>query len=116
MRTDEAEIAGKFAAIKANGEAQPAKKDIAVNPGDGVNTCVPQHIRLADGADESVRLFMRARSPERKVTLHITDANGDVMKKPLPIVKPSEMIAVDIPAAKVKALAGDVTVSIEGGK
>ncbi|MGN0940756.1 MAG: NAD(P)/FAD-dependent oxidoreductase [Selenomonadaceae bacterium] len=114
--SDEAEIAGKFAAIKANGEAQPAQKDIAVNPGDGVNTCVPQHIRLADGADESVRLFMRARSPERKVTLHITDANGDVMKKPLPIVKPSEMIAVDIPAAKVKALAGDVTVSIEGGK
>ncbi len=114
--SDEAEIAGKFAAIKATGNAKKATLDINVNAGDGINTCVPQHIRLTGGEDESVRLFMRAKSPQRKVTLHIKDGDGEVMKKPLAIVKPSEMIAVDIPAAKVKNIKSDITVSIEGAK
>lgn len=110
--SDEAEIAGKYAALTALGKNAASDRDLAVTPGAGVNTCVPQHLRLSSES-EAVRLFMRAAQPKRKVKLSIMSGVQEVMKKILPVVKPSEMISVEIPAEKTAALSDDITVSIE---
>lgn len=110
--SDEAEIAGKYAALTALGKNAASDRDLAVTPGAGVNTCVPQHLRLSSES-EAVRLFMRAAQPKRKVKLSIMSGGREVMKKILPVVKPSEMISVEIPAEKTAALSDDITVSIE---
>ncbi len=110
--SDEAEIAGKFAAKAALGENGGKKRDLAVSTGDNVRTCVPQHLRLGDEA-EKVRLFMRVTQPMRgKLKLKVTSGGEEVFAKPLMIAKPSEMIAVDLPEAKVKSLVSEIVVSL----
>lgn len=113
--SDEAEIAGKFAAKTALGEGAKADRDLAVATGENVRTCVPQHLRLS-GTAEKVRLFMRVTKPMRgKLKLKVTSGGEEVFAKPLMIAKPSEMIAVDLPEAKVGGLSSDLTVALEEG-
>ena len=112
--SEEAEIAGKFAALEAQGKVEDAEKDIEVVPTNGIRTCVPQHIqKTKDG--ETVRLFMRVRQPMRKVKLEIKSGGETLLAKPLPVAKPSEMIAVDLPAAKVAGLTEKLEVGIKEG-
>ena len=114
--SDEAEIAGKFAAKAALGEGGKADRDFAVTTGDNIRTCVPQHLRLGAEA-EKVRLFMRVTQPMRgKLKLKVMSGGEEVFTKPLMIAKPSEMIAVDLPEAKIGALSADLVVSLEEGK
>ena len=109
--SDEAGIAGKYAALTAQGKMPVQRDDVAVNAGDGVRTCVPQHI-CRGGQGETVRLFMRVRRPMRKVRLEIRDSEVVLLSKALPVAKPSEMIAVDLPAAKVEAMHGSLEVTV----
>ena len=114
--SDEAEIAGKFAAKAALGEGSKASRDLAVMTGENIRTCVPQHLRLGSEA-EKVRLFMRVTRPMRgKLKLKVMSGGEEVFSKPLMIAKPSEMIAVDLPEAKIGALSADLVVSLEEGK
>ncbi len=114
--SDEAEIAGKFAAKAALGEDSKASRDLAVTTGENIRTCVPQHLRLGSEA-EKVRLFMRVTRPMRgKLKLKVMSGDEEVFSKPLMIAKPSEMIAVDLPEAKIGALSADLVVSLEEGK
>lgn len=43
---------------------------------------------------------MRVANPERKVKLEVKSGENVILTKMLPVAKPSEMIAVDIPAEK----------------
>ena len=99
--SDEAEIAGKFAALEAQGKLAPGVKTVDVAPVNGVRTCVPQVLHLPEEG-EPVRLFMRVGAPDRKVTLEVKCGDEVLVKKMLPVVKPSEMITLDIPAAKTE--------------
>ncbi|MGP1585344.1 MAG: NAD(P)/FAD-dependent oxidoreductase [Schwartzia sp. (in: firmicutes)] len=111
--SEEAEIAGKYAARCARGEERAARRSLGVWPGDGVNTCVPQRLSLSEG-EAPVRLFMRAARPMRGATLTVKGAGGDVLlSKRLAVAKPSEMIAVEMDGARLLDLTGDVTVSLE---
>ena len=112
--SEEAEIAGKFAACKAMGKMAASVRDITVEPKNGIRTCVPQHIELGEDG-ETVRLFMRVRQPMRKIRLEIRNQGQVIMTKPLPVAKPSEMIAVDLPAEKAKGLEGTLEVAIQEG-
>ncbi len=113
--SDEAEIAGKFAALSAMGEGGGADRDLTVSTGENVRTCVPQHLRLGGGG-EKVRLYMRVTKPMRgKLKLKVTSGGEEVFSKPLMIAKPSEMIAVDLPEAKVADLSSELTVALEEG-
>ena len=89
-------------------------RDITVEPKNGIRTCVPQHIELGEDG-ETVRLFMRVRQPMRKIRLEIRNQGQVIMTKPLPVAKPSEMIAVDLPAEKAKGLEGTLEVAIQEG-
>ena len=113
--SDEAEIAGRFAAQAALGESVAATRDIAVETGANIRTCVPQHLRLGE-AGENVRLFMRVSQPMRgKLRLVVSSGGAEVFAKPLMIAKPSEMIAVDIPEAKIAPLSSKLVVELKEG-
>ena len=109
--SDEAEIAGKFAALEAQGKLAPAVKTVDVAPVNGVRTCVPQVLHLPEEG-EPVRLFMRVGAPDRKVTLEVKCGDEVLVKKMLPVVKPSEMITLDIPAAKTVLMNEKITVGL----
>lgn len=110
--SDEAEIAGKFAALEAQGKLLPAKTTVEVAGVNGVRTCVPQVLHLPEGG-EDVRLFMRVSAPDRKVVLEVKCGEEVVVKKILPVVKPSEMITLDIPAAKTVLIKEKITVGLQ---
>lgn len=93
----EADLAGQAAAQYAQG-ALPAGESIAVQPGSGLRTVVPQRLTLP--LTESVQLFCRGASQARRVTLEVRGIDGSSLyRKRLPIVKPSEMIVAEVPAA-----------------
>ena len=110
--SDEAEIAGKFAALEAQGSLTPAVNTVEVSPVNGIRTCVPQVLHLPEGG-EPVRLFMRAGAPDRKVTLEVKCGGEVLVKKMLPVVKPSEMVTLDIPAAKTALMHDKITVGLQ---
>ena len=101
-----------FAALEAQGKLEPAVKTVEVSPVNGVRTCVPQVLHLPEGG-EPVRLFMRVGAPDRKVTLEVKCGDEVIVKKLLPVVKPSEMITLDIPAAKTVLMHDKIEVGLK---
>ena len=112
--SDEAEIAGKYAALKALGKMEGEVREVKVSAINGVRTCVPQKLSMPveNTADEKVKLFMRVGVPHRKVKLEIKSGDNVLLSKPLPVAKPSEMIAVEIPAAKFDLIGEEITVGL----
>ena len=110
--SEEAEIAGKYAALKAQEQIASEVADVKVEAIDEVRTCVPQHIRAAQEG-ETIRLFMRVRKPMKKVRLTVKSGEDVLLTKVLPVAKPSEMIAVNVPADKAKGHHADWTVSVK---
>lgn len=111
--SDEAEIAGKYAALKSQGKLDGDVRTVKVAAIDGVRTCVPQKLSLpANMEGEKVKLFMRVGAPHRKVKLQIKSGDNVLLSKPLPVAKPSEMIAVEIPAAKFDLIGDEISVGL----
>ena len=110
--SDEADIAGKFAALDAQGRLEPVVSTVAVKLVDGVRTCVPQVLHLPREG-EATRLFMRVGAPARKVTLEVKCGGEVLVKRLFPVVKPSEMITLDIPADKTAVMKDEITVGLK---
>ena len=112
--SEEAEIAGKYAALKAQEKIADTSRTVKVNATNGVRTCVPQQLSLAEEipADEKIKLFMRVGAPHRKVRLEIKSGDNVLLSKPLPVAKPSEMIAVEIPKTKFNLIGEEITVGL----
>ena len=109
--SEEAEIAGKFAALTALGRLDEKLTVVNVEAGNGIRTCVPQKLSLPQEG-EAARLFMRVANPERKVKLEVKSGDTLIMSKILPVAKPSEMIALDLSAEKTKLIKGSLTVAL----
>ena len=56
---------------------------------------------------------MRVRKPMKKVRLTVKSGDDVLLTKVLPVAKPSEMIAVNVPADKAKGHHQDWTVSVK---
>lgn len=112
--SEEAEIAGKFAALEVQGKLTGELRSVKVQPANGVRTCVPQRLSLPESG-EAAKLFMRVGAPERKVKLEVKCGEELILSKMLPVAKPSEMIAVEIPAEKTKLIHGELTVALNRG-
>ena len=112
--SEEAEFAGKYAALKAQGKLSTDNRTIKVSAIDGVRTCVPQQVTLPAEipADEKIKLFMRVAAPHRKVKLVVKSGENVLLNRPLPVAKPSEMIAVEIPAAKFNLIGDEISVGL----
>jgi len=112
--SEEAEIAGKFAALEVQGKLATDLRQVEVKPGAGIRTCVPQRLALpAEG--EAVKLFMRVIAPERNIKLEILSGSEVIMHKVLPVAKPSEMISLELPAEKTKLIVSELTVRLSRG-
>lgn len=110
--SEEAEIAGKFAALEAQGKMSEDMRTVKVTPIDGIRTCVPQKLSLPAGG-EKAKLFMRVAAPQRKIWLEVKSGENLILKKMLPVAKPSEMIAVEIPAEKAELIGEEITVGLK---
>ena len=110
--SEEGDIAGKYAALYAQGSLPPAKSTVAVIAGVGIRSVVPQRISLPDPAGK-VRLFMRAQQPAQKVSVQIRAAETVLVERRLPIVRPGEMIVVDVPLSAAATAAREMKVSLQ---
>ena len=98
--SQEAEIAGRSAALYALGKLPEVNEYRIVTPGDGIRYVVPQ--KLAPAADEySVRFYMRALLPLGASVLRLHADDRVVWERDQEVVKPSEMMVADIPWEKI---------------
>ena len=86
--TLEGETAGACAAETAIEKAMPAKRKISLKAGENIRYVVPHAIC----AQKEASLSIRVREPAEKVTIRI----GDIFTKSLRVVKPSEMLKINL--------------------
>lgn len=104
----EAEIAGVSAARFARKEEMDKEKKI-VKPGRNIRYIVPQSI----SAQHDVTLYARVKDMEENVTLKV----GDIFSESLRVVKPGEMLKINLSHSQLRQLKDDVVeLSIEGSK
>ena len=108
----ESDIAGKNAALFAQG-LLPETEAIPFQAGAGIRGIVPQQLAVEADAKDPVRCFMRALQPSRNVLLHFSCNGERIFTRKLPVVKPSEMIVVDLPPAAYAKAVGPIVVAIE---
>jgi hypothetical protein len=100
--SQEAEIAGRSAALHARGKLPAGAVDRPVAAGDGIRYVLPQRLSPAAG-QPLVRFSMRATRPMDASILQL-HADGEVVwERALRVVKPSEMIVAEIAWAKIGA-------------
>jgi NADPH-dependent 2,4-dienoyl-CoA reductase/sulfur reductase-like enzyme len=110
--SEEGEMAGKNAAFYAQSKFSSVDRTIALIPGNGMRTIVPQQITISK-KNAKVKLFMRVRQTEKQVVLNIESDQELLLSRKLPIAKPGEMIVVQIPAEKLTTAGNIITVSLE---
>ena len=108
----ESDIAGKSAALFSQG-LLPLSGTVLFQAGPGIRGIVPQQLALEPDAKEPVRCFMRALQPARNVLLHFTSNGERLFTRKLPVVKPSEMIVVDLPPAAYSKATAPIIVTLE---
>jgi NADPH-dependent 2,4-dienoyl-CoA reductase/sulfur reductase-like enzyme len=103
--SQEAEIAGRAAALDALGLLPDAGTQRPVHAGQGLRTVVPQLLSAPEAGKLTVRFYFRGSQPLGRSVIQLR-ADGEVVwDRKLKVVKPSEMIVADIP---VSLLYGDV--------
>ncbi len=95
--TEAGYIAGKAAAIYAQG-ATPAKKEmIAMKTGSNVRYVVPHKINKTSLAQGELRIQMRVTSPiEQPVWVEVADGKNLITRRGLPYARPGEMVTVSL--------------------
>ncbi|WP_237152435.1 NAD(P)/FAD-dependent oxidoreductase [Oryzibacter oryziterrae] len=102
--SQEAEIAGRAAALNALGLLPDAGTQKPVHAGPGLRTVVPQLLSAPEAGKLTVRFYFRGSQPLGRAVIQLR-ADGEVVwDRKLKVVKPSEMIVADIP---VSLLYGD---------
>jgi len=92
----ESELAGQGAASFAR-EGKPLERGkIALKGGRNIRYVVPHTI----SGQKDVTLYMRVNQPEEMVRIKV----GDIMTKALRVVKPSEMLKIDLSTEQLKRL------------
>ncbi|MBU1176345.1 MAG: NAD(P)/FAD-dependent oxidoreductase [Alphaproteobacteria bacterium] len=100
--SQEAEIAGRSAALHALGKLPKVNVFRSVAAGDGIRYVVPQKLS-PPGGRPTVRFFMRATQPMGASVVQLHADGQIVWESNHPVVKPSEMIVADIPWKKIGA-------------
>lgn len=116
--SEEAEIAGRAAAMRILGKTGEAVHSVTVKTGFGVRYTVPERLDIPAKPEESVRIFFRVTDIYKKVRLVIRDAAGNVLvKRAKTAVAPGEMESMELKVDVLKALAadkcGEITVELE---
>jgi NADPH-dependent 2,4-dienoyl-CoA reductase/sulfur reductase-like enzyme len=98
-------IAGKAAAVYANG-LTPAKRElISMKAGSNIRYVVPHKIDKTRVAHEELRLQMRVTSPmEQPVLVEVTDGKNLITRRGLPYARPGEMITISLKPSQYNAV------------
>ena len=105
----ESEQAGKFAAFYALGKMKASDKEIICKTGNNVRYICPQKIAKTDES-EKVSLYFRVLSPDRNVTLTVTDGDKVIAKKKEFRVNPGEMNNIAVNTDDISG--NEITVSV----
>ncbi len=98
--SQEAEIAGRSAALYALGKLPDVRDSRTVTAGDGIRYVVPQ--KLSPPAEGySLRFYMRALLPLGASMLRLRTDDRVAWERYYEAVKPSEMIVADVPWEKI---------------
>ena len=95
--TESAETAGKNAARYIKQELERREKPIKIEPGRNIRYVVPQLISEKK-LKGKIRFYLRVRNPERNVEVKALARQDKVFVKKFRIVRPSEMIRLEITA------------------
>lgn len=110
----EGEIAGRSAAQYVLGSLRQGQRAVNVKPGPGIRVVVPQKLTVYEKPAGDIELFCRSAQQERNVTMAVTDGSQVLVRRRLPVVRPSEMSVIKLPAQRLeKLLSGQITVVIE---
>lgn len=105
--SEEAALAGRFAAQYLEGDLAPMESYIRIEPKEGVRYVLPQRVT---GSDDFT-LSLRVEKPSRNQAVWISDGDRKIARKKLIRLHPAEMIRINVKAEKlqgVKALAVEV--------
>ncbi len=117
--SEEGELAGKYAALYAQNELVSPQQSIRITAAGEVRTVVPQQIvhqetiNDATHPNEPLKLFMRVKQPQRQVVLTIQANNQVIATRKLPVVKPGEMIVMQLPGQQIPAATQELIVEIK---
>jgi NADPH-dependent 2,4-dienoyl-CoA reductase/sulfur reductase-like enzyme len=95
----EAARAGTYAAEYAMAKTKPSERRINLRAGTNIKYIVPHNI----SGENEVSLYMRVKQPADKVSLHV----GNIFRKALRAVRPSEMLKVSLSAKELNKLPAD---------
>lgn len=109
---EEAELAGKFAALKAQGKLPQNCHKVVVKPLVGVRTCVPQFLTW-NKEGEDVKFFIRVTEPVREKHLVVKSGAEVLWNQYLMVGRPSEMIVLNLPKDCLQNLGDEITIGLE---
>ncbi len=108
--TKESRIAGKNAALYAQGKLQE-NYTISTNAGEGITYIVPQNIDPT--SEEDVNIFMRVREIYKNKKLVVKSGDKVILEKKRLHMIPSEMESIKINKNLLKDIENDIYVSVE---
>ncbi len=108
--SEEAEIAGKFAA-KYVLEGEKERKPLSCNSGQNISYVLPQ--RIDKNLDGSVKLFFRVTSTFKNCTIRVLLGEKVILERKKKIAVPGEMETILLTAEKLAEIDGDITVTLE---
>ncbi|VBB09189.1 pyridine nucleotide-disulphide oxidoreductase class-ii [Lucifera butyrica] len=117
--SEEGELAGKYAALYIQDKLLAPKQPIRVTAAGEVRTVVPQQIfpqetgKDLTGPNETLKLFMRVKQPKRQMLLTVQASDQVIAMRKLPVVKPGEMIVMEIPYHKIPPTTQELIVEIK---
>lgn len=104
-----AERAGMSAARHVKGEVGK-KRNIPVLPGENVRYVVPQ--RLSGAGTMPVTIYLRVKEAAEHVTVTVSSGGMPVVEKRERVVRPPEMVKIEIPRESVHRMTGEVRVDV----
>jgi len=110
--SEEGEIAGKAAALYARGELNEPAFQVKVTAGKGVRNVVPHILNVRGNEEGFVRLFFRVIDIMKKVTVEVVHEGAVLVAKKHPIVKPSEMVVINLPYEKLNGQMREIQVRV----
>lgn len=99
--TESAETAGRSGSKYVEGKLQRREKPIKIELGRNIRYAVPQ-LLCGKPLDEKIKFYLRVKKPERKVELKALADGDEVFSRKFRIVRPSEMIRLEIPAENLR--------------
>jgi hypothetical protein len=98
-------IAGKAAAVYAQGSFHAKREIISIQSGSNVRYVVPHKIDKSKVAQEEIRLQLRASSPiEQPVWLEVTDGKNLITRRGQPYTRPGEMVTIPLKPGQYSAV------------